>query len=742
MVVTELMGKNCLEFAYGDDLQEWESNADDPVAAESHHAASVGHPGVQVGDEKHVSWHGLSGSTSDSANALEELWMLAMVEKRARMIEEVDSGKDRPEDRNRSKCTQRGNIDVDSPRCRKLRVRYEQQDRDNREGEGIETHHQPDGNQSTACNRLAMDVVILLSHDAFPRGFWSCPVEPALGRAKVEAQAPHTVLNHGRDAAPRFYSQDAKQGPVPVCRAIWRSIRGCRRRGDPLLEPALAGATAMVFVLALAYPALAVAPEEAGDVNLDGDLDAGDLLRVLRIIDGDPPAEGEVDRGDVAPFESPDAALDAGDAMLLMRALDHQDVDVDGLSTEDERFLFGTNPFPSATDGQTEDAELDPDNDSLTHAEELAAGTDPFLADTDGDGLNDGEEVDASGDPLTGTRYRHGDHLGSTVVATGAAAGAIEQTLYRPYGEAVDVSPGLDDAPEFGFTGQRREPGLGLHDYRARWYDPSLGRFLEPDPIVADVYSPQTLNAYSYVLGNPTNLVDPTGMAGVDPPTGGLPEGAIWGNVLHEGSGLTERPGGGFRVDPLLGTLGGATAGNLTDLTGSSNGSTASPGDIGSTNALYQRNGETIQAPNEPKSQRTEGLAFPVDGFRTIAGELAGAEANSFEAAGLVEHDDCVQADAGCVKIGFPPIIAPGSAAAADVRALGAKAITTSGRAGSQLLRRMATRAGLTVEKGGKHLTVRNPDTGKAVTPIPNTLKGKGTARDIVNKILRAVGLE
>jgi hypothetical protein len=45
----------------------------------------------------------------------------------------------------------------------------------------------------------------------------------------------------------------------------------------------------------------------------------------------------------------------------------------------------------------------------------------------------------------------------------------------------------------------------------ARVYDPTLGRFLQADPIVQDPEDPQTLNRYSYVRNNPLNLVDPLG---------------------------------------------------------------------------------------------------------------------------------------------------------------------------------------------------------------------------------------
>jgi len=42
-------------------------------------------------------------------------------------------------------------------------------------------------------------------------------------------------------------------------------------------------------------------------------------------------------------------------------------------------------------------------------------------------------------------------------------------------------------------------------------YSPALGRFIQPDTIVPDMYNPQSLNRYSYVLNNPIRYTDPTG---------------------------------------------------------------------------------------------------------------------------------------------------------------------------------------------------------------------------------------
>ena len=61
----------------------------------------------------------------------------------------------------------------------------------------------------------------------------------------------------------------------------------------------------------------------------------------------------------------------------------------------------------------------------------------------------------------------------------------------------------------FQYTGQRVESSLGLLFYNARWYDPSLGRFLQADTIVPG--GVQGLDRYAYVGNNPLKYINPTG---------------------------------------------------------------------------------------------------------------------------------------------------------------------------------------------------------------------------------------
>ena len=71
----------------------------------------------------------------------------------------------------------------------------------------------------------------------------------------------------------------------------------------------------------------------------------------------------------------------------------------------------------------------------------------------------------------------------------------------------------LEENPKF--TGQTHDIDTDLYYYNARYYDPTLGRFLQADSLIANVFQPQTINPYAYVLNNPLKYTDPTGHAPV-----------------------------------------------------------------------------------------------------------------------------------------------------------------------------------------------------------------------------------
>ncbi|MEX2208794.1 MAG: RHS repeat-associated core domain-containing protein [Myxococcota bacterium] len=289
-----------------------------------------------------------------------------------------------------------------------------------------------------------------------------------------------------------------------------------RRRNVPLARPALAGSTAIVLYLGLVTPVLAQIPD--GDMNQDDRLDAADALLMTRIVDGSvPETSADQARGDIAPLElAPETPSDvnAGDLVLLLRGIDGQDVDGDGVPADVE-LAEGASPF-------REDSDRDgvPDN-----VEILTLGSDPAQTDTDQDGFGDASDPE----PVQGVVFWYGDHLGSTTVRTRSDGVLLERVVYRPYGEAIAVAGGAASPPEFGYTGQRFEQGLGIYDYGARWYDPVLGRFLQPDSIVPSPTNPQSLNRYAYVLNNPISRIDPSGNFSLD---------AVWGGVTSVASSV------------------------------------------------------------------------------------------------------------------------------------------------------------------------------------------------------------
>jgi len=120
----------------------------------------------------------------------------------------------------------------------------------------------------------------------------------------------------------------------------------------------------------------------------------------------------------------------------------------------------------------------------------------------------------------TTKRYLHVDHLGSVDVVTNEQGGELERRSYTPFGARRNPAWGqkgafnTSNATAVGFTGHIGDEELGLVFMRGRMYDPKLGRFLSPDPVVANALSGQDWQPYSYVGNNPLGMVDPSGFEG------------------------------------------------------------------------------------------------------------------------------------------------------------------------------------------------------------------------------------
>ena len=161
--------------------------------------------------------------------------------------------------------------------------------------------------------------------------------------------------------------------------------------------------------------------------------------------------------------------------------------------------------------------------------------------------------------------FVHKDHLGSVIAYTDFK-GRLEQELsYDAWGRRRDPSTwryydSEDDASALqarGFTGHEHLDVFALVNMEGRMYDPVLGRFLSPDPIVQAPHFTQSLNRYAYCLNNPLALTDPSGYSWL---------GDNWKALVSSAVGITVAAVTGGAGAPLL--LAGAAGGAASAMTG------------------------------------------------------------------------------------------------------------------------------------------------------------------------------
>ncbi|TBL69886.1 polymorphic toxin-type HINT domain-containing protein [Paenibacillus thalictri] len=114
-------------------------------------------------------------------------------------------------------------------------------------------------------------------------------------------------------------------------------------------------------------------------------------------------------------------------------------------------------------------------------------------------------------DKVSNTNYYYLYNGHGDVVQIVDTNGNVQNSYqYNEWGNIVGT-PQENIRNSFKYAGEQFDTETGLYYLRARYYDPSIGRFINKDTYEGDITNPLSLNLYTYVHNNPLTNVDPTG---------------------------------------------------------------------------------------------------------------------------------------------------------------------------------------------------------------------------------------
>ncbi|WP_312313315.1 RHS repeat-associated core domain-containing protein, partial [Sphingobium yanoikuyae] len=213
------------------------------------------------------------------------------------------------------------------------------------------------------------------------------------------------------------------------------------------------------------------------------------------------------------------------------------------------------------------------------------------------------------GSGTTDRRWYHSDERGSVISLSDGTGAVVAINRYDEWG-----NPQSSNVGAFQYTGQIWLSEAGLYYYKARMYDPRLGRFMQADPIRYG----GGMNLYAYVRNDPLNLLDPLGRQSCGPQSG-------FGPCSNQGStGLGQLDGGLLTAtfdmsdDPPGSDYG---ASNLDFIWGGGLTSIVAP----------------LQLPQKPQPPKTE----PFDPAKDYCGSGGGNVPDGNWKRSCKAHDDC-----------------------------------------------------------------------------------------------------